>query len=178
MLEFLKVASALLAGLKNRGSEEARKRGSEEARERGGNGTGARQQRARQGTYLVFSLHHEARSYATAECSSAQSGKMLQFLDEINQLSSRHSSRSGLRGFKPTSSRDVIEAVRIRYRTGCLSARYAPGARPEMIFSQHYFIGALTGVAAAMSINVWWYNRDSIYDRVKADMAKDTAKTH
>eukprot|EP00798_Chlamydomonas_sp_ICE-L_P017506 gene17506-23818_t len=49
---------------------------------------------------------------------------------------------------------------------------------PEMIFSQHYFIGALTGVAAAMSINVWWYNRDSIYDRVKADMAKDTAKTH
>eukprot|EP00798_Chlamydomonas_sp_ICE-L_P013238 gene13238-19074_t len=57
---------------------------------------------------------------------------MLQFLDEINQLSSRHSSRSGLRGFKPTSSRDVIEAVRIRYRTGCLSARYAPGARPGL----------------------------------------------
>ena len=47
-----------------------------------------------------------------------------------------------------------------------------------MIFSQQYFVGMIAGVAAASAINVWWYNRPSIYERVKADMEKESSKAH
>lgn len=43
------------------------------------------------------------------------------------------------------------------------------------VFSRYYNTGLLCGVAAACGISTWWYNRESIYLRVKRDVEKDKA---
>jgi hypothetical protein len=41
------------------------------------------------------------------------------------------------------------------------------------IFSRYYNTGLLCGIAAASGISIWWYNRESIYLRVKSDLEKE-----
>lgn len=48
------------------------------------------------------------------------------------------------------------------------------------VFSRYYNTGLLCGVAVASGISIWWYNRESIYVRVKSDLEKEgkTAAKH
>lgn len=48
------------------------------------------------------------------------------------------------------------------------------------VFSKYYNTGLLCGIASAVAISGWWYNRDSTYVRVKAvvDAEKATKEQH
>jgi hypothetical protein len=47
------------------------------------------------------------------------------------------------------------------------------------VFSPAYNAGLLFGVAAGTAISIWWYNRPSIYERVKQDVEREnSAKKH
>lgn len=41
------------------------------------------------------------------------------------------------------------------------------------VFSRYYNTGLLCGIAVASGISIWWYNRESIYLRVKAEVDKE-----
>lgn len=46
------------------------------------------------------------------------------------------------------------------------------------VFSPSYNAGLLFGVAAGAAISAWWYNRPSIYERVKSEVDAAKAKKH
>lgn len=46
------------------------------------------------------------------------------------------------------------------------------------VFSPTYNFGLVVGIATGSMISVWWYNRASIYERVKSEVASDGPKQH
>lgn len=46
------------------------------------------------------------------------------------------------------------------------------------VFSPSYNFGLVCGIAAGSLISVWWYNRPSIYERVKSEVGNDAPKKH
>jgi hypothetical protein len=46
------------------------------------------------------------------------------------------------------------------------------------VFSPAYNTGLLAGVAVGTAISLWWYNRPSIYERVKHEVDREKTAKH
>ena len=45
------------------------------------------------------------------------------------------------------------------------------------VFNSYFPTGFACGVAAGAAISLWWYNRPSIYERVKLEVDKEKKNT-